>query len=121
KGQIWKYVPSPREGTDGEWDEPATLQLFVEADEGALLENADNLTMAPWGDLIVCEDGTGDDYLVGVTPDGDLYRFAHNARSTGEFAGACFSPDGSTLFVNMQSEALTLAITGPWHQRGAPS
>jgi len=121
KGQIWKYVPSPREGTDGEWDEPATLQLFVEADEGALLENADNLTMAPWGDLVVCEDGTGDDYLVGVTPDGDLYRFAHNARSTGEFAGACFSPDGSTLFVNMQAEALTLAITGPWHRRGAPS
>jgi len=32
----------------------------------------------------------------------------------GEFAGATFSPDGTTLFVNIQQSGLTLAITGPW-------
>ncbi len=117
KGQIWKYAPSPREGRPGERSEPATLELFVEADAGAILENADNLTVSPWGDLIVCEDGTGDDYLVGVTPEGELYRFGHNVRDTGELAGACFSPDGSTLFVNVQSQSLTVAITGPWDRR----
>lgn len=117
KGQIWKYRPSPDEGSPDEVSEPPTLELFVEADAGAILENADNLTVSPWGDLIVCEDGTGDDYLVGVTPEGELYRFGHNVRDTGELAGACFSPDGSTLFVNVQSQSLTLAITGPWDRR----
>jgi uncharacterized protein len=29
-------------------------------------------------------------------------------------AGATFSPDGTTLFVNVQRRGLTLAITGPW-------
>ncbi|MEC8786453.1 MAG: alkaline phosphatase PhoX, partial [Pseudomonadota bacterium] len=31
-----------------------------------------------------------------------------------ELAGACFSPDGNTLFVNIYSPTKTLAITGPW-------
>ena len=34
-----------------------------------------------------------------------------------ELAGVCFSPDGSTLFVNIQHDpGLTLAITGPWNE-----
>lgn len=118
KGQIWRYVPSPYEGTPRESERPATLELFIEPNDSTLIENADNLTMAPWGDLIVCEDGTGDDFLVGVTPEGELYRFAHNLTGGGEFAGACFSPDGSTFFVNMQAQGWTFAITGPWHGRG---
>lgn len=118
KGQIWRYVPSPFEGTARESESPGTLELFVEPNDSTLVENADNLTMAPWGDLIVCEDGTGDDFLVGVTPQGELYRFAHNLTGGGEFAGACFSPDGSTFFVNMQAQGWTFAITGPWHGRG---
>jgi secreted PhoX family phosphatase len=31
-----------------------------------------------------------------------------------EPAGACFSPDGRTLFVNLYSPTTTVAITGPW-------
>ena len=31
-----------------------------------------------------------------------------------ELAGACFSPDGETLFVNAYAPGRTLAITGPW-------
>ena len=114
KGQIWRYRPSVYEGTVREADDPATLELFIEPNDGTLVENADNLTVAPWGDLVLCEDGTRVDYLVGVTPDGSIYKLARNLRSSGEFAGACFSPDGSTFFVNMQWEGLTLAITGPW-------
>ena len=49
----------------------------------------------------------------GVTPAGGLYTVAR-ARIEGEFAGAVFSPDGSTLFVNIQQSGVTLAITGPW-------
>lgn len=114
KGQVWRYVPSPNEGTEQEQDEPGTLELFVEPNDTTVLENADNLTVAPWGDVIACEDGSGDQYLVGITPDGSFYKLGLNAVSDSELAGATFSPDGSTLFVNIQHAGLTLAITGPW-------
>ncbi|MGH8828550.1 MAG: alkaline phosphatase PhoX, partial [Jiangellaceae bacterium] len=36
-----------------------------------------------------------------------------------EFAGATFSPDGRTLFVNIQaSRGMTFAIWGPWERVG---
>ena len=114
RGQIWRYVPSLFEGTPEEASKPGRLELFVEPNDPGLVDNADNLTVTPWGDLILCEDGSGDQYLVGITPQGTVYKFAHNAVSDSEFAGATFSPDGSTLFVNIQGDGLTLAITGPW-------
>ncbi len=59
-------------------------------------------------------------YLRGVTPDGRIYTLARNEYAGGsELAGACFSPDGSTMFVNIQASGLTLAITGPWDSRQA--
>ena len=57
KGQIWKYIPSPHEGTAEEEKQPGQLILFAEPNDATLVENADNLTIAPWGDVIVCEDG----------------------------------------------------------------
>ena len=114
KGQIWRYTPSPFEGTSREEKQPGKLELFIEPNESNLLENADNLTVTPWGDLIICEDGPKEQYLVGVTPEGKLYRFARNAMNMSEFAGSTFSPDGTTLFVNIQNHGITLAITGPW-------
>ena len=116
KGQIWKYIPSPNEGTAEEAQSPAMLELFIEPNDGAIVENADNLTVTPWGDLIVCEDGPGQQNLLRVTSSGDVIRFGSNRISESEFAGSTFSPDGSTLFVNIQVDGLTLAITGPWDQ-----
>ena len=101
-GQIWRLIPD------------RTLELFIEPNDPGLIENADNLTVTPWGDLIVCEDGSNEQFLVGVTPEGELYKFARNAVSNSELAGATFSPDGTTLFVNIQNDGLTLAITGKW-------
>jgi secreted PhoX family phosphatase len=40
--------------------------------------------------------------------------FARNALSQTEMGGLCFSPDGGTLFANIQEEGLTLAIEGPF-------
>ncbi|MEX1122628.1 MAG: alkaline phosphatase PhoX [Balneolales bacterium] len=114
KGQIWKYTPSAQEGNASESNAPGRLELFVEPNDGNLVENGDNLTIAPWGDLIVCEDGSGNQNLVGVTPEGKLYKFGHNSMNNSEFAGATFSPDGSTFFVNIQNPGFTVAITGPW-------
>jgi hypothetical protein len=121
KGQIWRYVPSSDEGTAEEANNPGRLELFVEPNDGTVCENADNLTVAPWGDLIVCEDHAGrrtspSQYLVGVTPAGEIYKLGRNAFNSAELAGVCFSPDGGTLFVNIYSPGLTLAITGPWRR-----
>ena len=115
-GQIWRYRPSPHEGTDKESTAPGRLELFIEPNDSRLIDSADNLTVAPWGDVVVCEDRKGAVVrLVGGTPGGDIYTLAHSHLRT-EFAGVTFSPDGSTLFVNAQGKGLTLAITGPWKQ-----
>ena len=114
KGQIWRYIPSPVEGQPGETHQPGKLELFIEPNDSRLVDNADNLTMAPWGDLIVCEDCESPRFLVGITPGGRIYKLAKTTLS--EFAGVTFSPDGLTLFVNIQTPGLTLAITGPWQE-----
>ncbi|MCW8126460.1 alkaline phosphatase PhoX [Microbulbifer halophilus] len=119
-GQIWRYIPSPDEGTATERKSPGKLQLVYETRDRAIMESCDNLAVAPWGDLIVCEDSYSAapdmrNYIRGITPEGKIYTLAMNAHSDkGEFCGACFSPDGSTLFVNIQRPGFTLAITGPW-------
>ena len=117
KGQIWKYVPSRFEGQPEEKKHPGRLELFIEPNDGNLVDNADNLTVAPWGDLIVAEDGGAAQYLRGVTRDGRLYTLAQNSTGNSEFAGVCFSPAGKTLFVNIQKEGLTLAVEGPWDRQ----
>ncbi|HYD37631.1 MAG TPA: alkaline phosphatase PhoX, partial [Allosphingosinicella sp.] len=116
-GQVWAYRPSPSEGQPGEAARPGELELFVESTSPERLKNCDNVAVSPWGDLILCEDGPDDQpqYLRGVTRLGELYTLAANGYS--EFAGACFSPDGSTLFVNAQSPGITFAVTGPWRTR----
>lgn len=113
-GQVFSYTPSPYEGTPRERETPGALTLIAEATPGSLLKNADNITMAPWGDLIVCEDTDSHCGLVGIRPDGSQYELADNAYSDSELAGVCFSPDGRTLFVNIQYPGTTVAITGPW-------
>jgi secreted PhoX family phosphatase len=113
-GQIWRYVPSPYEGTPEEATNPAVLELFIESEKGGVIQNCDNLTIAPWGDLFVCEDSAAGDGLVRIEPNGNVKRFAMHRGTTTELAGACVSPDGSTLFVNLQGPGLTMAITGPW-------
>jgi len=112
-GQVFKYIPSPNEGEATEKDTPGTITLFVEPNNSSIMNNADNLTIAPWGDVITAED-TEHPFLVGIKPNGELYKLAENIGYISEFAGVCFSPDGKTLFVNIQHSGLTIAINGPW-------
>lgn len=115
-GQVFRYRPSRAEGRPGERDAPGSLQNFVESTNSAAFNFGDNLTVAPTGHLIVCEDqytSVVDNHLRGVTPDGALYPLARLRVQT-EPAGACFAPDGSVLFINVYSPAQTLAISGPW-------
>ena len=117
-GQIMRYVPSPVEGQPGEKDQPGRIQLFVESGDKSIYDYGDNLTVSPWGHLFVCEDRYSKDlpnHLRAVTPEGKVYTFGRNMfRDNAEIAGVCFSPDGSTLFVNIYWPGITLAITGPW-------
>lgn len=109
QGQVWQYTP------DGE--DRGTLVLLFESPGAAVLNNPDNMCVSPRGGLVLCEDGDGDQYLRGLTQDGKIFDFARNTipnYNTSEFCGSTFSPDGETLFVNVQEPGLTLAIWGPW-------
>ncbi len=117
-GQVWKYTPSPREGTPEEKASPGRLELFVEAPDDSVIDHPDQMAMSPSGDLFVCEDGRGEQFLLAITPAGEITRFARNAKDESEFTGACFAPDGQTMFVNLQDAGLTFAVTGPWKVKG---
>jgi uncharacterized protein len=100
-GQIFRYNPD-RE----------TIELFLESPSSEILDYPDNLTIAPFGDLIVCEDGQGEQRIIGITLEGQSYLLARNALNNSEFAGVCFAPDGQTMFVNIYQPGMTLAIWG---------
>jgi uncharacterized protein len=107
-GQIWRYRPDT--------DQIELVALFP---EGGRFDGPDNITAGPHGFALACTDGDDDQRLVGIDDEGGTFPFALNVRDGSEFAGVTFSPDGQTLFVNMQgSPALTLAIFGPWVQPG---
>jgi len=108
-GQILKLTP----GLAGA---PDRIELFFESESTDQFNYGDNLTVAPNGHLIVCEDqytDVVDNHIRGITPDGNAYAFAR-LRTQTELAGGCFSPDGKVLFVNAYGPTATLAIAGPW-------
>jgi secreted PhoX family phosphatase len=118
-GQIWSYDPRWKRLTC-EYQSPGT----------ATLELPDNITSrTEHGTIVICEDGPVENYVRGLTQRGELFDIALNQlvgnvppnapRYGEEFAGATFSPDGQTLFVNIQaSKGVTFAIWGPWGRLG---
>ncbi len=113
-GQIWQYRPTEPDGGE--------LTLLFESPSVDVLNSPDNITVSPRGGLVICEDASGA-YIRGLTPQGEIFDLARNIFNDREFAGACFSPDGSTLFVNVQGDTAprgpgdlgyTFAIWGPW-------
>jgi len=112
-GQVWEYTPASNAGT---------LRLLYESTNSAQLLMPDNLCVSPRGQgLVLCEDGVGVQHLRGLTTAGHIFDFCRNhiaGSEQEEFAGATFSPDGQTLFVNIQTPGLTFAIWGDW-SRGA--
>ena len=91
------------------------------AEEGAparytdlTFDGPDNVTVTPWGSLVLAEDGAGASHVLSAFPGGPTYAIARNQLNDSEFCGPTFSADGKVLFVNMQDPGLTLAITGPW-------
>ncbi len=115
-GQVWAY------DTRSE-----TLTCVFQSPGPEVLDFPDNVTASPRGTLVVCEDSSGDNYLRGLTRHGKLWDIALNRltasdgtiRYSDEFAGSTFSPNGRTLFVNIQaSRGMSFAIWGPWRSIG---
>lgn len=110
-GQVWAYDTRKNR-----------LRLVFESPGRAVLDFPDNITTSRRGTLVICEDHDQDNYIRGLTTQGRISDIALNrmaGRTGDEFAGSTFSPDGSTLFVNIQaSRGLTFAIWGPWDRIG---
>ena len=106
-GQIWAFEPGREK-----------LHMLFESPNREVLDFPDNVTTSKRGTLVVCEDGGDRNFLRGLTRHGRLFDIAQNKIATqlnDEFAGSTFSPDGRTLFVNIQStQGLSIAIWGPW-------
>ena len=115
-GQVWFYDPKK---------ETVTLMTIfgVNPDPDVDAENydgPDNITVSPYGGVILAEDGEGVQHLVGVTDDGKSYALARNDQGGSEFTGPVFSADGKTLFACIQSgPGRVFAITGPWGRQNA--
>ncbi|GIH22797.1 hypothetical protein Aph01nite_11070 [Acrocarpospora phusangensis] len=86
-------------------------------------DSPDNVTVTPWGTLVLAEDGVRASHVLSSIPGGPTYAIARNQLAIGtsngsptysEFTGPTFSPDGKVLFVNIQTPGITLAVTGPW-------
>jgi uncharacterized protein len=125
-GQIWQYQPTSDQG--------GLLRQVFESPAGSVLDSPDNVCVTPRGGLLVCEDDASPadndrsalvaglvnvNRLVGLGQDGKPFAFAVNLLNNSELAGACFSPDASTLFVNVfgngtPGSGMTCAISGPW-------
>lgn len=131
EGAVWAFDPATE-----------SLEAIFVAGSAQVGDNIDNITVSPRGGILLCEDGDTltDEYgpgtrLLGLTADGDSYPFAKNNVSLtieqvvsagkrivpgdyrmDEWAGACFDPNGETLFINIQRPGITFAIWGPWEE-----
>jgi secreted PhoX family phosphatase len=119
-GQVWEYDPG-RE----------VITLIYESTSSATLENPDNVVIVPQTrDIFLQEDSDGEQFVRGLTRQGEIYDFAKSGSNTTEFCGGCFDPDGQTLYLNQQGDrgslpegppdgqAVTYAIYGPFGKRG---
>lgn len=102
-GQVWRLVDGPDGGM---------LELVAQSHGSDEFDMPDNIVITPWGQPLLCEDGSGENLLRLLQEDGTTSPMATNSEA--EFAGACFSPDGRVLFLNIQFTGRTLAITGPF-------
>jgi secreted PhoX family phosphatase len=127
RGQLWQFRPTSADA--------GVLTLVFQSPGSAVLDSPDNVCVSPSGAILFCEDDassdsdlhplapgfTNVDRLIGLSRDGIPFEFAVNISSQTEFAGACFSPDGEILFVNIFGDStphsgMTCAIRGPWRK-----
>ncbi len=129
-GAVWVYEPA----------QSVLRALYVSPSE-AVADAPDNITVHENGLVLACEDGGGLHTAAGELVRGTRLLALGSGGKTvevgennitfdaplpgrpgiepgdyrgSEWAGATFSPDGRTLFVNIQTPGITFAIDGPW-------
>ena len=118
-GQVFHYRPVSADRGE--------LTLVFESPSPEVLDSPDNIVVSLRGGLVMCEDGSGDQYMRALDRDGRIVNLARaplgpEGQRVGEFAGSCFSPDGRVLFFNEQGDrqaggriaSATYAMWGPW-------
>lgn len=110
-GQVWFLDPKA-----------GTIELkirfeYTPEDQNSDPDGPDNITVSPYGGVILAEDGEGAQHLVGSTESGETFFLAKNALNDNEFAGPTFSHNKKTLFVAIQSPGHVFAITGPFQKQ----
>ncbi|WP_448627818.1 alkaline phosphatase PhoX [Geodermatophilus sp. URMC 64] len=117
-GQVWFLDPEKN---------TITLKLrfaYTPADQDGDPDGPDNITVSPFGGVIIAEDGEGAQHLLGATDRGEAFFFARNDVNDAEFTGPHFSPDKKILFTNIQGDGspgnpgYVFAITGPFRHQG---
>ena len=120
-GQVFHYRPLT--------DDTGELRVVFESPSREVLEAPDNICLSPRGGLIMCEDGSNDQFVRGLDREGRIVNLVRaplvqGENQPGEFAGSCFSPDGRVLFFNVQGDreigdpvsSTTYALWGPWEE-----
>ncbi len=110
-GQLWSYDPARSTlRLDAYFPvNPSPWQAGADQPDGP-----DTIAAGPNGSLMIAEDGRGHQHLLSVSASGRTSLFARNALSHSELTGVCFSPDRRSLYVGIQDEGVTFAITGPF-------
>ena len=107
-GQVWFFDPV---------DQTLTLKLWFAVTPSATdPDGPDNITISPYGGVILAEDGTGTQHIVGATATGETFILGRNEMNSSELAGPTFSQDRKTLFINIYNPGTVFAITGPWRR-----
>ena len=117
QGQIWVHNPAAE-----------NISLLFESPGKDVLDKPDHMTVSPRGGLVLCEDGGGDEFLHGLTTDGQIFSFAqNNVKLRGErngLTGDFTTPNGpARATARMESGCSpTSSIPGsPWRSRAPGS
>lgn len=109
-GQVWFH--DPHAGT-------VELKLrfaYTPTDDNDT-DGPDNITVSPFGGVILAEDGAGVQHLVGSTDRGQAFFFARNDLNDSEFTGPNFSHDRKFMFACIQAPGHVFAIRGPFRNQ----
>jgi len=109
-GQVWFLDPV-------EQTIELKLRFAADPDVDSNPDGPDNITVSPFGGVMIAEDGSGAQHLVGTSVGGEAFFFARNELNGSEFTGPNFSYNRRMMFANIQSPGHVFSIQGPFRRQ----